>query len=81
LSLKCDILVSKVCFFKCNLYRYAGVERDPTKWEGYTPKVEMIYDVKHGFLLSVYLQAGLHSLPGAGRLVYKENTGCHHSGF
>ena len=36
--------------------KVAWVERDPTKWEGYTPKVEMIYDVKHGFLLSVYLQ-------------------------
>lgn len=36
--------------------KVSWVERDPTKWEGYMPKVEMIYDVKHGFLLSVYLQ-------------------------
>ena len=32
------------------------VERDPSRWEGYQPKVEMMYDVKHGFLLGVYLQ-------------------------
>ena len=36
--------------------KVSWVERDPSKWEGYQPKVEMIYDVKHGFLLGVYLQ-------------------------
>ena len=36
--------------------KVSWIERDPSKWEGYQPKVEMIYDVKHGFLLGVYLQ-------------------------
>ena len=36
--------------------KVSWVERDPSKWEGYQPKVEMIYDVKHGYLLGVYLQ-------------------------
>ena len=32
------------------------VERDVQKWEGYEPKIELVYDMKHGFLLSVYIQ-------------------------
>ena len=31
------------------------IERDAAKWEGYEPKIEMIYDAKYGFLLSVYI--------------------------
>ena len=36
--------------------KVSWVEKDTTRWEGYQPKIEMIYDVKHGFLLSVYMQ-------------------------
>lgn len=36
--------------------RVAWVERDSGKWEGYVPRIELVYDEKHGFLLSVYLQ-------------------------
>ena len=31
------------------------IERDAAKWEGYEPKIEIIYDAKYGFLLSVYI--------------------------
>ena len=31
------------------------VERHSVKWEGYEPKIEMLYDAKHAFLLSIYI--------------------------
>mmetsp|Transcript_30863 Transcript_30863/g.100476 ORF Transcript_30863/g.100476 Transcript_30863/m.100476 type:complete len:994 (+) Transcript_30863:2-2983(+) len=36
--------------------KVAWLEKDTGKWEGYAPKIELLYDVKHGFLLSVYIQ-------------------------
>ena len=31
------------------------VERHSVKWEGYEPEIEMLYDAKHAFLLSIYI--------------------------
>jgi WD repeat-containing protein 35 len=36
--------------------KVSWVEKDAAKWEGYKPKIEMNYDLKFGFLLTVYLQ-------------------------
>lgn len=38
-----------------NIQRVRWQEEDITRWEGYLPIMEMVYDVKHGFLLDVHL--------------------------
>ena len=37
------------------LQRVRWQEEDVTRWEGYLPVVELLYDVKHGYLLDVHL--------------------------
>ena len=49
--------------------KVSWVERDPSKLGGYQPKVEMIYDVKHGYLLGATAghQAQRQSPPSSAR--------------
>ena len=37
------------------IQRVRWEEEDITRWEGYLPIIELVYDVKHGFLLDVHL--------------------------
>lgn len=37
------------------IQRVRWQEEDITRWEGYLPIIELVYDVKHGFLLDVHL--------------------------
>ena len=37
------------------LQRVRWQEEDITRWEGYLPIIELVYDIKHGFLLDVHL--------------------------
>ena len=45
--------------------RVVWVERDATKWEGYTPRIEVSYDVKHAFLLNVAITVRCNALAPA----------------
>ena len=38
------------------IQKVTWVDEDSSKWEGYEPKIEMVYDIRHGFLLSAYVQ-------------------------
>ena len=38
------------------LQKVIWADADTLKWEGYVPKIELLYDIKHGFLLSAYMQ-------------------------
>eukprot|EP00793_Prasinoderma_coloniale_P005699 PRCOL_00004173-RA len=38
------------------LQKVIWADADTLKWEGYVLKIELLYDIKHGFLLSAYMQ-------------------------
>jgi len=38
-----------------SIQRVRWQEEDITRWEGYLPIIELVYDIKHGFLLDVHL--------------------------
>ena len=55
LALKSIIGEDGIADSENSLQRVRWTEEDITRWEGYLPTMEMVYDIKHGFLLDVHL--------------------------